>query len=58
MRPTTTLFSRVLPALLLASLGLASCEHRKDCDPRPKNKCGTTTPAPTTPPPSGTDTHT
>jgi hypothetical protein len=46
MRPNTTLFRRLLPALLLASLALASCERCKDNDPRPRgNKCGTTTPA-------------
>ena len=37
-------FRRLLPALLLASLALASCNHRKDGDPRPKNKCGANKP--------------
>ncbi|UOQ96379.1 hypothetical protein MUN81_14110 [Hymenobacter sp. 5317J-9] len=42
MHNTSTLLRRLLPALLLGSLALAACEHRKDCDPRPKNKCGST----------------
>lgn len=37
MHFTTTLSRRLLPALLLTGLALASC-GRKDCDPRPKNK--------------------
>ncbi|MCC3153109.1 hypothetical protein Q3A66_10090 [Hymenobacter sp. BT770] len=49
--PTATLYRRLLPALLLAGLALSSCEHRKDCDPKPKGKCGTT--APSTTPPTG-----
>jgi hypothetical protein len=44
--PARLLLHRLLPALLLASLTLASCEHRKDCDPHPKKKCGTTTAPP------------
>lgn len=40
---TTTLFRRLLPALLLAGLALSSCECRKDGDPHPKNRCGTGT---------------
>lgn len=43
---------RLLPALLLAGLALASCAHRKDHDPRPRGKCGTHTPPPT---PGGTN---
>ena len=46
--PTATFFRRLLPAVLLTSLVLASCEHRKDHDPRPKGKCG----AHSTPPPA------
>jgi hypothetical protein len=51
MPATATLFRRLLPALLLAGLALTSCEHRKDCDPRPRNKCGTTTTTPVATPP-------
>ncbi|MBF9224287.1 hypothetical protein [Hymenobacter ruricola] len=40
MQITTTLLRRLMPALLLGSLALTACQHRKDCDPRPKNKCG------------------
>ena len=45
---TATFFRRLLPALLLTSLALASCEGCKDRDPRPKGKCGSHT----TPPPA------
>ncbi len=47
---TLTRFRWLLPALLLTSLALASCE-RKDHDPRPhgKGKCGSSN----TPPPGG-----
>lgn len=46
----TITFSRLLlPALLLASLALASCERCKDHDPRPKGKCGSQAPAPSKP---------
>ena len=48
---TTTFLRRLLPALLLGSLALASCE-RKDHDPRPNNRCGSKT----APPTSGTGT--
>lgn len=42
MHPSATFLRRLLPALLLAGLTLASCGLRKDCDPKPKNnKCGT-----------------
>ena len=42
MKSSNTLLRRLLPALLLVSLALSSCEHRKDRDPRPdkKGKCG------------------
>ncbi|MBH8558849.1 hypothetical protein [Hymenobacter negativus] len=51
---TATFFRRLLPAMLLTSLALASCECRKDHDPRPnKGKCGSTAPSTTTPPPGG-----
>ncbi|MDQ2770163.1 MAG: hypothetical protein M3Y54_06655 [Bacteroidota bacterium] len=51
---TLTRFRWLLPALLLTSLTLASCEGCKDHDPRPhgKGKCGSSTPA-TTPPSGG-----
>ena len=50
---TLTRFRWLLPALLLTSLTLASCEDGKDHDPRPhrKGKCGNS--APTVTPPSG-----
>lgn len=41
--PTTIRLRRLLPALLLAGLTLASCQCRKDRDPQPKGKCGTPT---------------
>lgn len=44
-----TFFRRLLPVMLLASCALASCGQRKDCDPRPKNRCGTPTSAATKP---------
>ena len=47
--PTATFFRRLLPVVLLTSLALASCEHCKDRDPRPKGKCGTQAPATPTP---------
>ena len=46
-----TFSRRLLPALLLASLALTSCERSKDQDPRPKRKCGAS--KPTTPNPGG-----
>lgn len=49
MRAPTTPFRRLLPALLLVSLTLASCERCKDHDPRPKGKCGSHTPTPSKP---------
>lgn len=49
---TATFFRRLLPALLLTSLALASCERCKDRDPRPKSKKCDNYPTPT-PPPSG-----
>ena len=52
MKPSFTLFRRLLPVLLLGSLVLAACESGKDHDPRPKGKgnCGSkTTPPPPTP---------
>jgi hypothetical protein len=48
MHAPVLIFRRLLPALLLGSLALASCEHRKDHDPRPNGKCGSHT----TPPPA------
>lgn len=45
---TATFFRLLLPALLLTSLALASCERCKDHDPRPKGQCGSHT----TPPPA------
>ena len=50
---TATFFRRLLPALLLTSLALASCERDKDHDPRPKGKCGSTAPTSSTPAPGG-----
>ena len=49
--PTPTFFRRLVPALLLASLALASCGQCKDRDPRPRNsnKCGN---GPTATPPT------
>ena len=47
--PTATFFRRLLPAVLLTSLALASCEGCKDRDPRPRNKCGSQAPAPSRP---------
>ena len=44
MFATAILFRRLLPALLLGGLALTSCEHRKDHDPRPRNRCGSSTP--------------
>jgi hypothetical protein len=49
MSRTITLFRRLLPALLLAGLTLASCQCRKDHDPQPKGKCGTSTTSTTKP---------
>jgi hypothetical protein len=49
MRPTPTILRRLLPALLLAGLTLASCECRKDRDPKPKGQCGTPTASTTKP---------
>ena len=46
---TATFFRRLLPALLLTSLALASCERCKDHDPRPKGKCGSQAPTPSKP---------
>ena len=48
MRASVYSFRWLLPVLLVAGLALASCEHCKDHDPRPKSKCG----PPTTPPPA------
>ncbi|WP_210521097.1 hypothetical protein [Hymenobacter terricola] len=48
MLTKATISRWLLPALLLAGLTLTSCGERKDCDPHPKNKCGTTAP-PVTP---------
>ncbi|WP_345058886.1 hypothetical protein [Hymenobacter glaciei] len=45
---TATFFRRLLPAVLLTSLALASCEHSKDHDPRPRGKCGNNNPTTTT----------
>ena len=45
--PSATFFRRLLPAVLLTSLALASCEHRKDHDPRPRGKCGNGSPTTT-----------
>ncbi|MDB5269310.1 MAG: hypothetical protein JWP58_2350 [Hymenobacter sp.] len=52
---TATFFRRLLPALLLTSLALASCERCKDHDPRPNNKgkCGSAAPTTTTTTPPG-----
>ena len=50
---TATFFRRLLPALLLTSLALASCEGCKDHDPRPKGKCGSKAPTSSTPAPGG-----
>lgn len=49
MSRTITRFRRLLPALLLAGLTLASCQCRKDRDPQPKGKCGTSTTSNTKP---------
>ena len=49
MTTSATFLRRLLPALLLAGLALTSCEHRKDCDPKPRGKCGTQAPEPTKP---------
>ena len=51
--PTATFFRRLLPAVLLGSLALASCEHDKDHDPHPRGKCNKTVPTTTTPPAGG-----
>lgn len=48
MNSMPTFFRRLLPVLLLSSLALASC-GRKECDPRPKKKCGTPTSSTTKP---------
>ncbi|WP_460549888.1 hypothetical protein [Hymenobacter daeguensis] len=49
MRSTPTFFRRLVPALLLAGLTLASCQCRKDHDPKPKGQCGTPTTGTTKP---------
>ena len=49
MRTPVTILRRLLPALLLMSLALASCERHKEHDPRPKSKCGSSNPAPPNP---------
>lgn len=52
MHTTTTFMRRLLlPALLLAGFALTSCEHHKDCDPKPRNsaKCPNQTPPPAAP---------
>ncbi|MBO2009011.1 hypothetical protein [Hymenobacter negativus] len=46
----TTTFSRLLlSALLLTGLTLASCQCRKDHDPKPKGQCGAPTSSSTKP---------
>ncbi len=48
--PTATFsLRRLLPALVVGALLLASCECRKDHDPRPRGKCGSSAPAPARP---------